>query len=49
MDDQAPVRNIEHPIFRDLGAGVEGGFLLQVEGEGGVGDFGDEQNVRCAR
>ena len=36
VDDQVAVRNIEHPIFWDLGTGVEGGLLLQVEGESGV-------------
>lgn len=45
MDDQATIRNVEDPIFDDFGAGVESGLWLQIEGEGGVGDFDQKADI----
>ena len=45
MDDQATIRNVDDPIFDDLGAGVKGGLWLQIEGEGGVGDFNQKADI----
>ena len=45
MDDQAAIRDIEHPIFTDLGAGVERCLLIHIEKQGGVGHLHDEPDV----
>lgn len=49
VDDQAAVGDVQDPVFWDFGAGVEGGFWVEVEGEGSVGDFSDEADFVCVR
>ena len=45
VDHEAAAPHVQDPVFGNLGAGVEGGLGAEVEGEGGVGDFGDEVDV----
>lgn len=41
-DEDAGSVYIDDPVFGDLEGGIEGFLFVEVVGEGGVGDFGDE-------
>ena len=49
MDNETAIHHVQDPILGNSGAGVEGSFLLEVEGEGGIRDVGDEMDFACCR
>lgn len=45
MHDQPAACDVEYPVFLNSGAGVELGFLREIEMKRGIRDFGNEMNV----
>jgi hypothetical protein len=49
VNEQPACRDVEHPVFGNAGAGIEGGLGVQVVAKGCVRNFGDEREIAPGR